>query len=249
LLHLTLELGWRHGGTMSEKKPLGRKKSLLLVLAIGGVVVVVAVGLLLRGMSVQEIADCGRGLVDHVKEWSRTVGPLPFFAAMSLFPAAGFPIMVFSLSAGVLFVPQIGLGWTIVGVLLSLGINMALTYWLARYALRPVLEGLIRKLGYGLPQVAKEDHLSLTLLCRITPGPPFFVQNYLLGLAEVPVWTYLWVSWAIAATYSVAMVVFGDSLMQGSGKVVFFAVSIFIAIAVAIKWVRRRYTRKKAEAA
>ena len=43
------------------------------------------------------------------------------------------------------------------------------------------------------------------------------------------------------------MVVFGDSLMHGSGKVIFFAVSIFIAISLVIKWVRRRYTQKKAE--
>ena len=233
---------------MSDKKALDRKKLLLLVLALIGVVTLVAVGLLLRAMSIQEIVALGRGSIDRVREWSRTVGPLPFFAAMALLPVVGFPVMVFSLSAGVLFVSQIGLGWVIAGVLLSLGINISLTYWLARYALRPLLEGLIRKLGYGLPQVAKEDHLSLTLLCRITPGPPFFVQNYLLGLAKVPFWTYLWVSWAISATYSVAMVVFGDSLMQGSGKVVFFAVSIFVAITVGIKWVRRRYARKKAEA-
>jgi uncharacterized membrane protein YdjX (TVP38/TMEM64 family) len=196
-------------------------------------------------MSVQESIAAGRGLVERVKEWSRTVGPFPFFAAMSLLPAAGFPISVFSLMAGVFMVPQIGLGWAIVGVLLSLGINMALTYWLARYALRPLLEGLIRKLGYGLPQVAQENRLGLTLLCRITPGLPFFAQNYLLGLGEVPFWTYLWISWLIQGAYGVAMVVFGDSLMQGNGKVVFLAVSILVAITVAIKWVRRRFAQKK----
>jgi uncharacterized membrane protein YdjX (TVP38/TMEM64 family) len=232
---------------MFEKKPLGRRKSMLLVLAGAGFFTLVTLALLLRAMSVQEIVAQGRELVDRVKEWSRTVGPIPFFAAMALLPAAGFPIMFFSLSAGVLFVPQIGLGWAITGALISLGINISLTYWLARYALRPLLEGVVRKLGYGLPQVAKENQMSLTLLCRITPGPPFFVQNYLLGLAKIPFWTYLWVSWLISATYSVAMVVFGDSLMHGSGKVIFFAVSIFIAISLVIKWVRRRYTQKKAE--
>jgi uncharacterized membrane protein YdjX (TVP38/TMEM64 family) len=234
---------------MSERKAQICKKQLLLSLVIVCVLAVIAAGLLLRAMSVQEIVAAGKGLIDRVKEWSRTVGPFPFFAAMALLPAAGFPIMVFSLSAGVFMVPQIGLGWAIAGVVLSLGVNISLTYWLARYALRPLLEGLVRKLGYGLPQVAKENHMSLTLLCRITPGPPFFVQNYLLGLAGIPFWTYLWVSWLIAATYSVAMVVFGDSLMQGSGKVVFFAVSIFVAITVAIKWVRRRYAQKKVASA
>ena len=220
----------------------------MLKLAAVGVALLVVMLVLLRNMSVAEIIAMGRSLIERVKEWSRTVGPVPFFTAMALLPAFGFPIMAFSLSAGVLFAPQIGLGWVIVGVLISLGVNLALTYWLARYALRPLLEGVIRRLGYGLPQVAKEDHMSLTLLCRITPGPPFFVQGYLLGLAEVPFWTYLWVSWVISSTYSVAMVVFGDSLMQGSGKVIFLTVSIFIAITVGIKWMRQRYTKKKVKA-
>jgi uncharacterized membrane protein YdjX (TVP38/TMEM64 family) len=232
---------------MSEKKALVQSKTLLIGVAVVGVVALVALGLLLRVMSVQELLALGHRSVDRVQAWSRTVGPFPFFAAMALLPAAGFPIMVFSLSAGVLFAPQIGLGWVIVCVVLSLGVNIALTYWLARYALRPLLEGLVRRLGYALPKVAKEDYLSLTLICRITPGPPFFVQNYLLGLAGIPFWTYLWVSWLISAMYSVAMVVFGDSLMQGSGKVIFLAVSIFVALTVGIKWVRRRYAQKKVE--
>ena len=230
---------------MSENKPPGRKKSLLLLLAVVGAVGLIAVAVLLRVMSVQEIVTFSRGAIARVQDWAKTVGPIPFFTAMALLPAAGFPIMAFTLSAGVLFVPQIGLGWTLVGVLLSIGINMALTYWLARYALRPLLEGLIRKLGYGLPQVAQENHLGLTLLCRITPGPPFFVQNYLLGLAEVKFWTYLWISWLIQGMYAVAMVVFGDSLMQGSGKVIFFAVCALVALTVAIKWVRRRYSQRR----
>ena len=231
---------------MAENFSPAQKKALLIKLACVGLAMGVSVLVLLRHMGVSEVIALGRGAIEKIKEWSHTVGPLPFFTAMALLPAAGFPVMVFSLSAGVLFAPQIGLGWVIVGVLVSLGVNLALTYWLARYALRPLLEGLIRKFGYGLPQVAKEDHLSLALLCRITPGPPFFVQNYLLGLAEVPFFTYMWVSWLISALYSVAMVVFGDSLMQGSGKVVFFAVSVFVAIAVGLKWLGRRFKQKKA---
>jgi uncharacterized membrane protein YdjX (TVP38/TMEM64 family) len=233
---------------MSENIPPVSKKALLLKLAIVGVAALLVVAYLLRHMTISELVECGRSAVVRVKEWSKTVGPIPFFAAMALLPAAGFPIMVFSLSAGVFMVPQIGLGWTIVGALLSLGANMALTYWLARYALRPLLEGLVRRLGYGLPQVAQENHLSLTVLCRVMPGAPFFVQNYLLGLAEVPFWTYLWVSWSIQGMFAVAMVVFVEKLMQGSGKGVFLAVCTFIVIAILIKWIRRHYVKKKAEA-
>jgi uncharacterized membrane protein YdjX (TVP38/TMEM64 family) len=233
---------------MAENKPPVSKKTLLLSFAILGLAVLLVAAYLLRHMTIPELVECGRSVVTRVKEWSKTVGPIPFFAAMALLPAFGFPITVFSLTAGVLFVPQIGLGWTLVGALLALGSNMALTYWMARYALRPLLGGIVRKLGYGLPEVSRENHLGMTLLFRIMPGPPFFAQNYILGLAEIRFWTYLWVSWLIQGFFAVAMVVFTDRLMQGSGKVIFLSVSVFVAVMIVIKMVVRRISRKKAEA-
>jgi len=250
--YLTLARRGGHRGAMSEKKPLGRKKTLLLALALVGVVALVAVALLLRAMSVQEMVALGRGWVERVLRWFRVIGAVPFFAAMAVLPSIGFPVMAFSLSVGPAFAPQLGLGWVITLVVLSLGINIALTYWLARYALRPLIERLVRWLGYGLPQVHRDDHLSLALLTRIMPGPPFFAQSYLLGLAKVPFWTYLWVSWAISSVYSVALVVsvvkFKDSLRQGPGSVVFFVVCVVIAVFLGVRWLRR-YAKRRSEAA
>ena len=250
--HLTLGLAARHRGAMSDNKPLGRKKSLLLGLAIVGVLTLVALGLLLRVMSVREIVALGSGLVDRVLGWFRVIGAGPFFAAMAVLPAIGFPVMAFSLSAGPAFAPQLGLGWVITLVVLSLGINVTLTYWLARYALRPFIERLVQWLGYSLPQLHKDDHLSLALLTRIMPGPPFFAQSYLLGLAKVPFWTYLWVSWSISSVYSVALVVsvvkFKDSMRQGPGSIIFFVVCLIIVVFVGVRWLRR-YARRRSEAA
>lgn len=234
---------------MSDENLQTRRKAALLKLAVAGVLVVVAAAVVLHFVGLDGLVAGAKKAMDTVKTWSKTVGPVPFFAAMALLPAIGFPLMAFSLSAGVLFVPQIGLAWTIVAVLVSLGINLSLTYWLARYALRPLLERLMRRLGYGLPAVSKEDHLGMALLLRIMPGPPFFVQGYLLGLAEVPFGTYMAVSWGVSATYTVALVVLGDSIMQGNAKVIFMAVSIFIVVMVAIKMVRRHLALRKNAAA
>ena len=227
---------------MSESKatPVSRRATLIKLTAVFVVGLVVAV-LVLRGIDVH-------AWIDRVLGWFRAIGVGPFFAAMAILPAFGFPVLAFSLTAGPVFGPQIGLGWVVAGVMVSLAINITLTYWLARYALRPLVEGIVRKLGYGLPQVRKDDHLGLALLVRIMPGPPFFVQSYLLGLAGVPFMTYLWVSWVVSSVYSVSLVVFGDSVMKGDAKVVFFAVSIFVAVAVAIKMVRRHLARKAAAA-
>lgn len=218
------------------------KRGLLLKLAIVGVVFGVVALLLLRGVNIKEV-------LNQTLAWIRSVGPTAFFCAMAVLPAIGFPLLAFSLSAGPVFVPQLGLPVVILLVTLSLTANLALTYWLARYAFRPILEKLIVRLGYSLPQVAEQDQMSLTILVRVTPGPPFFVQGYLLGLAGVPFKIYMLISLLIAGSQAVAIVIFGESLVNGRGKIAFLAFGLIVAFSVLVQWLRRRYARKKVSAA
>jgi uncharacterized membrane protein YdjX (TVP38/TMEM64 family) len=67
----------------------------------------------------------------------------------------------------------------------------------------------------------------------------------LLGLAGVRFSTYMWVSSLAAGAYAVAIVLFGDSLATGRGKMAIIAVSGLIFLSVAISWIRRRYQKKK----
>lgn len=218
------------------------KKSLLLKLGILALVGAGIVLLLLRGVNVRQ-------LLDQALAWIRSVGPGAFFVGMAVLPSFGFPLLAFTLSAGPVFSAQLGMPLVIMLVTLSITVNLALTYWLARYAFRPTLEALIRRLGYQLPQVAVQDRLSLTVLVRVTPGPPFFLQSYLLGLAEVPLRTYMIVSCLITIPQAIAVILFGDSLVKGKGKVAFVAFSLIVALSVLVQWVRRRYTRKKLQPA
>ncbi|HEU5080126.1 MAG TPA: VTT domain-containing protein [Opitutaceae bacterium] len=170
---------------------------------------------------------------------------MAFFIGMAILPAVGFPLLAFTLSAGPVFAPQLGMPLVAVLVIVSLTVNVALTYWLARYAFRPMLESLIKRMGYSLPQVAADDHLSLAIIVRVTPGPPFFVQGYLLGLAKVPFWTYMIVSTLFAGAFSLAVLFFGESIVNGRGKMAFLAFSAFVALTVLVHWMRKRYTRGK----
>jgi uncharacterized membrane protein YdjX (TVP38/TMEM64 family) len=219
--------------------PPRSNRSLLIKLSLASVLGLVIAALVLRGMDV-------RSTLDQALAWIRSVGPVPYFLGMAILPAFGFPLLAFSLSAGPVFAPQIGLGWVVLLVALSIGANVALTYWLARYALRPFLEALIKRLGYQLPKVDPEDYVSLSVLMRVTPGPPFTMQGYLLGLAGVPFGIYMAVSWPIAAALSIALVIFGDSLAHGKGKVGLIAFSLIVAFAVGVRWLRKRYARRKA---
>ncbi len=127
---------------------------------------------------------------------------------------------------------------------LAIAVNQALTYWLARYALRPWLEQMISSTKYRIPVVAPAEHAEITVLVRITPGPPFLLQNYLLGLAEVRFGTYLWISWLITFFYSAGVIVFGDAILHGKGKVAFIGLSLIVAVALGVHLLRKHYGKK-----
>jgi uncharacterized membrane protein YdjX (TVP38/TMEM64 family) len=175
----------------------------------------------------------------------RDAGPLAFFTAMSLLPAAGCPMIAFTLTAGTAFAGQLGLPLVLVCCGVALAVNMSLTYWLAAVALRPWLEQMIARTRYKVPELNEADHAELTLIVRITPGPPFFLQSYLLGLARVRFITYLWVSWAVVMPMSVGFVVFGDAILHGKARVAFLGLSALVGISLIVHFIRRHYGKKK----
>lgn len=174
----------------------------------------------------------------------RDAGPLAFFTAFALLPALGFPISMFYLAAGSAFTEKMGVGAVIAASGAALLVNLTLTYWLARYTLRPWLEHMISRTKYQIPVVAPADDAEITLLLRITPGPPFFVQSYLLGLAGVAFRTYLWISWTISMAYAIGFIVFGDAILHGKAKVAFLGLSVLVAVALAVHLLRRHYGKK-----
>ena len=174
-----------------------------------------------------------------------SAGPLVFFLSMALLPAVGAPQMAFTLTAGPLFGAQLGMGLVVLFALLAMFFNMVLSYWMASRVLRPVLEALLRRLGYKIPQVKKGDETGLIVLLRVTPGIPFPVQNYLLGLARASFGRYLLISFLIQGPLNAAFVVFGDALLHGKGQMAFYGISAIVVLLVGTHLLRKHYTRKK----
>jgi uncharacterized membrane protein YdjX (TVP38/TMEM64 family) len=222
---------------MAEPAPR-KNRTLFLKLGAGALVLLVAAVLVARGLDLEGMVQRGLDLI-------RNAGPVAFFIAMALLPAVGAPILAFSLSAGPVFGERLGIGTVIALSLLALLINMALTYFLASRALRPLLEKLFVRLGYKLPKVEAGDATDLIILLRVTPGIPFCVQNYLLGLARVPFGKYLLISCGFMWAFNIAIILFGDALLNGRGKVAFLALSLFLALTVATHLVRKHLSRKK----
>jgi len=223
---------------VSSEVPLGKKKLPLGKLVVVAAVMLVAAVLVLRGVDLVAVKDRGLAVM-------RDAGPVVFFSAMTILPAFGAPMLAFTIPAGEAFAPQLGLGGVIAVALVVLAVNLALTYWLARYALRPVLTGLLKRYGYSVPRVTPENVLTVALLVRLTPGPPYALQGYILGIAEVPFRLYMIVSWLCMTPWAVGAIVLGRGILNGNFKLVAAGLAVLVAAIGAVQVVRRKFARRE----
>jgi uncharacterized membrane protein YdjX (TVP38/TMEM64 family) len=222
---------------MAESAPRPNR-ALLLKLAVAGVGLLVVAALVARGLDLKALVAQGLALI-------RDAGPVAFFGSMALLPSFGVPLSPFSLTAGSVFAGSLGMPLVIVLALSAISFNMLFSYFLARRAFRPLLEKLVVRLGYQLPEVAAGDATDLIILLRVTPGVPFPVQNYLLGLARVPLGKYTVISCAVQWSFNAAFILFGDALLQGKGKLALVGLCGLVALTVGTHLVRKHYGKKK----
>ena len=187
--------------------------------------------------------------VDAVINGLREAGPAVFFVAMALLPAVGFPLLAFTLAAGPVFGPVLGPGWVIGWSLAAVVANLLLTYWLTNRALRPLITRLLDRFAIRLPVSAAGGAWQTTLIVRLTPGPPFWVQSYLLGLIRVPLVPYLVISTLVMTGYIVALVYGGDAIAEGDGRMAFAAAGLLVVSIAAWQLLRQRMARRRAMAA
>jgi len=227
---------------MSSVVTPAARKIPVLKLALAAVVLAVGAGLLLRGVGLAQLV----AWFDQFVALIRDMGPWVFFAAMALLPAAGAPLSAFNLVAGEAFAPQLTMPGVIVTVAAMIALNLALTYWLARYALRPMLTRLVERYGYSVPRIDARNALTVSLLVRLTPGPPFFFQSYLLGLAEVPFRLYMIVSWLAVLPIALSVVLLGKAAREGSLGKIFAVLGLMVIAVVAVQIIRRRVAKREA---
>jgi uncharacterized membrane protein YdjX (TVP38/TMEM64 family) len=123
---------------------------------------------------------------------------------------------------------------------LAIAINLAGCYWIAAGAMRPLMERLVKRLGYAIPELPARTAWEIILIVRIIPGPPLFLQSYLLGLARVPFGTYMLVSLAVQVAFLSATVLAGDAFMRGDWRALVFAGALFVLVGFVMHRLRKR---------
>jgi len=179
----------------------------------------------------------------QLRDWASTVGtwfPLAFLGAHIVLTVLPFPRTPFTLSAGLLFGPALGVALAVtasaISALIALLLVRAFGWQLSRLVSHPGVTSLDARLSErGWPAV-----LSL----RMIPAVPFSVLNYAAGASAVRVVPYLLATLIGLLPGTSAVVILGDA-MTGNMNPLLILVSLCtgsIGIAGLI-YETRRYRR------
>ncbi len=194
-----------------------RRVAMLVILATA----LVAVALLAPHPAPQQIRD-----------WADSVGPvfpLLFFLVHALVTVAPFPRTVFTLSAGLLFGPILGITLAVAATTVSAVLALLLVRALDRDQVaarltHPAVRAVDRRL-------ARRGWLAVGSLRLIAPVP-FSVINYCAGLSSVRMMPYLLATFVGIIPGTIGVVVLGDALTgrTNPGLLVLSGVCITIGV-------------------
>jgi uncharacterized membrane protein YdjX (TVP38/TMEM64 family) len=146
----------------------------------------------------------------QMRDWATSVGPwfpLAFLAAHTLVTVLPFPRTAFTLAAGLLFGPALGVTLAVVASTLSALIAL----WLVR-----VLGWHLSKLSHKnidvLDARLKERGWATIAAMRLIPAMPFSVLNYAAGASSVRVLPYTLATFFGLLPGTAAVVILGDAL-------------------------------------
>ena len=191
-----------------------------------------------------------RFLVEYVLTKLREAGPYAFFLSMAILPAFGFPLLPFALMAGPAFNPSLGSTKVTLFAILSVAVNVTLSYALSNRIFGPLIHRALKRLGYSIPELPTGTSWQAVFIIRLAPGLPFWVQSYLLGLLAVPFLPYIVVSTLVPSMYLTGAIIFGGAAWQGHTKVALLGASFLGLIACAVSiWRKRNAYRTLAKSA
>ncbi len=160
----------------------------------------------------------------EMRTWVQSVGiaaPLVFLIGHALMTMAPIPRTVFTLAAGLLFGPVLGVALSLLATILSAALAFGLVRRLTRDLMLPHLD---RKVFRAVDaRLRRRGWLAVASL-RLIPAVPFAVLNYCSALSSISFRHYLAGTVGIVPG-SVAVVVLGDAL-TGSTSPALLAVSL-----------------------
>jgi uncharacterized membrane protein YdjX (TVP38/TMEM64 family) len=164
--------------------------------------------------------------------------PVVLFFAIAILPGMGFPASPLLIAAGIAW----GGGTRACCLAISaIALNMTWTYFLATGIGKPLL---LRLFGKRLQKWEAPQGKNLYLITgalRLTPGIPFFLQNYALGIMGIPFRPYILISLLLNAIYVIGFVVSGGAILSGSIAHALAGLGLILLVTLVLRYLRSRY--------
>jgi uncharacterized membrane protein YdjX (TVP38/TMEM64 family) len=184
--------------------------------------------------------------IDRIDAWFESLGwwaPLVFIVlwiAACVFFLPGLPI---SIAGGLIFGAVWGTVWTTVGA----NIGAAAAFLIGRYLARGMVERQIRS-NAGLRRIdegVKRHGWRMLMITRLVPLFPFNIQNYVYGLTDIRLGTYVVVSLICMLPGTIAYNFAAGSVRTGDfGRTLWYlgvAAVFFVLLSLIPGWIQKRY--------
>lgn len=168
--------------------------------------------------------------------------PLVLFVALVFLPGLPIPTSALLFTAGVVWRQQPVMACSL--CVLAMALNLTWTYWLAAGPARKLVEKMLAASSFRIPDLPQGNHLKLILVMKLTPGIPFFVQNYVLGFLRAPFHLYLPISILCNGIIGTGVVLSGVGLADGKLMPAITGVSL-IALGVVLTQLIRGWLSKR----
>jgi len=189
---------------------------------------------------------------DLKQAWDQTLAWLTlhgqwFFLALVILPGLPVPSSALLFAAGVVWRDQPLMACLLCW--LAVALNLTWTYWLAAGPGRKLVEALLSRSKFRIPELPREDSLKWILVLKLTPGIPYFIQNYICGFARVPFRLYLPVGLLCNGIIGAGIVLGGAGLGNGRIGPLLTGISVAALGIVLARWLRERLAKRKDTAA
>lgn len=171
--------------------------------------------------------------------------PSALFWALVFLPGLPVPTSALLFTAGVVWREKPVMACLL--CMLAITLNLTWTYWLAAGPARRLVEKMLAATAVQIPDLPRGDHLKLILVLKLTPGIPFFIQNYLLGFLRAPFLLYLPISILCNGVIGTGVVLSGVGLADGKLMPALTGISL-IALGVVLTQLVRGWLAKRKQA-
>lgn len=211
--------------TTPDPDPSSPSRALLVVFALGALTATVVGVYLIHTFGFDGLM----AIVLDGWEWLQNAPPIIFFGAMSLLTIGPVPLTPFYITAGSLY----GIGPSLLWIPPAIVLNNVIAYTLTTSFLRPWLQALVAKRDLSIPTLdSKREQTLFIVMVRITPGPPYFMQSLILGLAGVDRLRFLVLSLPVHMIFVVGFVVLGRSAFDGELGLAIIAITLILAASI-----------------